>query len=495
MEDLESRSAHGHRTHDLHPRSRLLVRDRKLILGDENQTRWRAVGSAALWFLLVAFGGGISVVWAQGDPEVAPRESAAEATAAAPSDDESLLETSAPSDAIVQREVIRRLRAYQGLEGVVVEVQAGVVRLSGEVLSLALSTEAESLAKSVDGVVDVLDQTEVVRDPREVVGPVLLDLLERLRTFLGWLPLLVVAFGIIGIFVILARWVGRWSRVYRRLSENPFVQDLWRLAFRSAILLTGILIALELLDATALVGAVLGTAGVAGLAIGFAFRDAAENFIAGILMSFRQPFLPNDHVAVDGHEGKVLRLTSRATILLTLDGNHLRIPNAKVFNSVLINYTRNPLRRFHVAVGVGTDEDLLVAQRLGVETLFDIEGVVAEPAPTARIVELGDSSVTIHYFGWVDQREFDFSAVKGEAMRRVKTALEDAGMDLPEPIYRVRMAPRTRVAKEPPKDTSRGAESAAPPPSTRVDATIDERIDEERRTSEDDLLSTTASLE
>ncbi len=94
------------------------------------------------------------------------------------------------------------------------------------------------------------------------------------------------------------------------------------------------LVALEILDATAIVGALLGTAGVLGVALGFAFKDILENYLAGILMSLRQPFSPRDHVVIDGNEGLVIALNSRATILMTLDGNHLRLPNALVFRSV-----------------------------------------------------------------------------------------------------------------------------------------------------------------
>src|SRR3546814_6600583 len=64
-----------------------------------------------------------------------------------------------------------------------------------------------------------------------------------------------------------------------------------------------------------------------------------------LMLSLRQPFRANDHVVIEGHEGRVVRLTSRATILMTLEGNHLRIPNSTVFKAVILNYTRNPERR------------------------------------------------------------------------------------------------------------------------------------------------------
>jgi len=71
-----------------------------------------------------------------------------------------------------------------------------------------------------------------------------------------------------------------------------------------------------------------------------------------------------DHIVIDGNEGVLISLTSRATTLMTLDGNHLRLPNALVFRSVILNYTRNPRRRFSFDVGIGEADDLLDPQAL-----------------------------------------------------------------------------------------------------------------------------------
>src|SRR5690606_6551142 len=97
-----------------------------------------------------------------------------------------------------------------------------------------------------------------------------------------------------------------------------------------------VVLALDLVGWTAAAGAVLGSAGVVGLVLGFAFKDIAENYIAGVLLSLRRPFAPGDHVRIDAHEGKIVALTSRATMMMTLDGNELRLPNALVFKAVIM---------------------------------------------------------------------------------------------------------------------------------------------------------------
>lgn len=326
-------------------------------------------------------------------------------------------------------------------------------------------------------------------------------LLDESYRLLAGLPMLLLAL----IVVALAWWIGSWlSRravLGRVARHNPFLNDLTRTTVRWLALLAGMLIALEILQATALVGAVLGTAGVLGVALGFAFKDILENYLAGLLMSLRQPFAPRDHVVIDGNEGIIIALTSRATILMTRDGNHLRLPNALVFRGVILNYTRNPNRRFTFDVGIGVEEDLVEAQKIGVDELQRIDGVVSKPPSRALIVGLGDSNVQVSYQGWVDQRTHDFLLVKSEAIRRVKLALEAAGMDMPEPIYRVQLNQRddaghseAAASAKPPSSHPRPAD--APTVDTRVHDDIEAQIEQDmQHRSSDDLLDPDAPRE
>lgn len=270
-------------------------------------------------------------------------------------------------------------------------------------------------------------------------------LLNEAYALLAALPLLVICLLVLAAAWWTGGWLSRRALLDRFGKRNPFLRDLARTTVRWLVLVAAVVVCLEILDATALVGAVLGTAGVLGVALGFAFKEILENYLAGILLSMRQPFAPRDHVVIDGNEGLIVALNARATILMTLDGNHVRLPNALVFRSVILNYTRNPSRRFEVEVGVGVDVDLVQAQAVGIAELARIDGVIAQPPPRALVVALGDSNVQMRFRGWVDQRSHDFLQVRSEAIRRVKDALERAGMDMPEPIYRVQLS-RTAAA-------------------------------------------------
>jgi len=298
-------------------------------------------------------------------------------------------------------------------------------------------------------------------------------------TALELLPMLaigiviVVLLSFVGRVIASLHWPFQWAR-------NSFVKDTARQMTRAMFVVLGIVIALDLLDATALVGAILGTAGIVGIAVGFAFRDLIENHLAGLLLSLRHPFMPNDAVVIGDHAGQVVRLTSRATILLTADGNHLRIPNAVVFKSVVLNYSKNPTRRFDIQVGVGTEENLSEVQSVGVKTLQSLPAVATDPPPSAIVEKLGDSSVLVRFYGWVDQTQADFFKTRSESIRLLKGAIERAGMSMPEPTYRIHMTEGQLVSQP-------SVESQAISDTAR-DRHIDDEVARERA-SEGDLLS------
>ena len=329
-------------------------------------------------------------------------------------------------------------------------------------------------------------------------NPVLQRLLDEAYRLIAALPMLLVAALVIWIAWVSGRWISRRAWVTRAARSNPFLQELGSTTVRWIVLGIGIVIALEIMQATALVGAVLGTAGVLGVALGFAFKDILENYLAGILMSLRQPFAPRDHVVIDGNEGIVVALTSRATVLMTLDGNHLRLPNATVFRSVTLNYTRNPNRRFDIEVGIGVNENLILAQKIGLTELGRIDGVMDKPPPRALIVALGDSNVQVRFHGWVDQRSHEFLQVRSEAIRRVKLALEDAGMDMPEPIYRVQLSERAitdPVKKRLPGGTMK-VTGESPAIDTRARKDVEEQIEKDQSSHHgSDLLDADAPRE
>ena len=349
------------------------------------------------------------------------------------------LKASRQTDAAIQARLEKLFLTMPELENVKVEVNSSVVTLTGDVFSKSAHGNALSFARRVESVVEVQDQIVESRDMRTRLTQAYQQSITRVFNLLDFLPLMLVALLILTLFWWGSHGLANGQWMMKRFGSNPFMRDLARQLIRVGVMGVGVLIALDIVDATTLVGSLLGAAGVMGLAIGFALRDTVENYVASLLLSLRQPFDRDDLVCIDGFEGRVLRLTSRATLLMTLDGNHTRIPNAKVFKAVIVNYTRNPKRRFDFEVGVDNEQDLAAAQKVATDTLIQMQGVLNDPAPICMVEQLGDSNVVLHVFGWVDQIHADFAMVRSEAIRLVKHAFDQAGIVMPEPIYTVRL--------------------------------------------------------
>lgn len=403
---------------------------------------------------------------------------------------------------------IRGILAEIGpLREVQVQVSAGVVTLSGTVPTAEDIQRAEAIASRVAGVVTVQNDLERDLALTTTLTPALDEFEAGVRGWLRALPLIGVALAIALLVVATGYLLASIDRLWRWLMPNPFLAEITASLVRLLSIVLGLVVALELLGATALLGGVLGGAGVVGLAIGLAARDTAGNYLASLMLSLRQPFRANDHVVIDGHEGRVIRLTSRATVLMTLDGNHLRIPNSIVFQSVILNYTRNAERRFSFDLGIDADDDSLDAMEVGLEAMNALAFVLDTPAATAVIENVGDSNVVLRFFAWIDQTDTDFLKARSLAIQATKAALEDAGFALPEPIYRLRfdehaappIAMRAPTAPAEPADRRphrRRSVASASEGDIAPDTHIDRLVFEERaQDHRDDLLDNTKPIE
>ena len=400
----------------------------------------------------------------------------------------------APDDAAIQRRLVAVLGAIDGLQNVEVEVTSGVVILTGDVPHSRATREVLDIAGRTEGVVYVLNRLDAEADVASRLRPTTRKFNELGAAALRVLPVAVIALTVVILFWFLGQWAGNRVNWLRRAGLSELSANLIRRIVRLLVIGVGILIALEILDATAIFGALLGAAGIAGIALGFAFRNIAENYLAGVLLSARNPFAIGDLVQIGEFIGKVVRLTSRDTVLMTPDGNHLRIPNSDIITSAMTNFSRNPLRRFEFGVGISVDIDVVAARDLGISTLRQMKGILSDPGPQVLISELGDSTVQLRFFGWIDQRETDLLKARSEGIRLVKCAFDAAGIEMPEPIYRVHL--REAASPAPGPAARIGGERPLPAPpadAEKSDVTAERTIDDQlandlRSSNEENLL-------
>ncbi len=420
-----------------------------------------------------------------------------------PAQPEPLIETSAADDSEIEERIAAIFAQIDSLKSVTVTVKDGVVALGGGAATATASDRAEQIALRLQGVVTVENQIDRTLTVEEGVSPLIGSFQGQMHRFYRSLPLYGVALGVFLIFAFVANMLASWSGLWRRLLPNPFLAELVSGAVRLVGILIGLVIAMNILSAMALMGTILGGAGVIGLALGFAVRDTLENYISSIMLSVRQPFRANEHVVIGTSEGKVVRLTSRSTVLMTLDGNHLRIPNSVVFKAVILNYTRNPERRFNFDLGVDASDDPVAAMQKGLSALKKLPFILTKPAPEAFIETVGDSNIVLSFHGWLNQKDTNFPKARGLAISATKDALETGGFTLPEPIYRLRfegggeLAPALAEnrpgpkARKPVQDPDNEAAADVAP-----DNHIDRMVNEERAESlDDDLLDSSRPVE
>lgn len=269
------------------------------------------------------------------------------------------------SDQDIHARITGIFNEIDGLGMVSINVNQGVVSLSGTVPNEAKAVQAVNLANRISDVVAVQDNINRTLSVQDNVTPVFNDFVETSKSWLNALPLFLVA---ILAFLMVAKFgsfLANRRTLWRSITPNPFVAELLSGTAKFVFIILGLILALSLIGAQNLISTLLGGAGVLGIAIGFAVKDTIENYIASLMLSIRQPFRAKDHVIINDKEGIVVRLTSRATVLMTLDGNHLRIPNSEVFKGVILNYTKNPERRFTFKIGVDANNDPLPVLKWG----------------------------------------------------------------------------------------------------------------------------------
>ena len=324
------------------------------------------------------------------------------------------------------------LSKYPGVYEVHADVNGSVVTLTGHVEDDAVRDRLRDVALKVEGVVFVANK--LMTDAQFLSAPQLLTKrLGQYGTALGqnWL-LFVLAIGLFVLSLFAARMFSKYSEfLLAPLTENALLRSVLGSMVSAAIIAGGLLAALQVFGIASAVMSLLGLAGVAALAIGFAFRDITENFIASILLSTRRPFHVGDYVEVSGQSGVVKALNTRATILLTLEGKTVRIPNATVFKETVSNSSASSSARSTFDVLIPYDASTVQAMDLIGAALRDHDAILKDPPPRALVNELTPTGVMLRAYFWIPTRNIDGFKVNSDAKLKAKVALQQAGIRPP----------------------------------------------------------------
>ena len=232
-----------------------------------------------------------------------------------------------------------------------------------------------------------------------------------------------------------------------RAQRSESVQLVIGRMVRGTVILGGILFALTIAIDNFAVDDFIAILGIGSVAIGFAFRDILQNFLAGILILLTEPFRIGDQIVFGSYEGTVEDIQIRATSLRTYDNRRVVIPNGDLFtDSVTVN-TAFKKRRSEYDIGIGYDDDIAAAQELCLSVLREVDGVLDDPAPDTVMTEMGDSAVVFRVRWWTNPQQADVLRVQNQALREMKNRLTDEGFDIPYPIRTVFLNQETTAAE------------------------------------------------
>jgi len=179
----------------------------------------------------------------------------------------------------------------------------------------------------------------------------------------------------------------------------------------------------------------LASAGVIGIAVGFAAKDTLSNLLSGVAIVADTPYKIGDYVVLDsGERGKVTNLGMRSTRLLTRDDVEITVPNAVIANATIINESGGPWvkHRIRVPVGVAYGSDVDEVCRILEGIANDLPAIVDNPAPRVRMRGLGDSSLDFELLGWIDHPELR-GRVRHDLLMNIYKTLNQEGIEIPFP--------------------------------------------------------------
>ncbi|MCK9557479.1 MAG: mechanosensitive ion channel family protein [Candidatus Cloacimonetes bacterium] len=179
------------------------------------------------------------------------------------------------------------------------------------------------------------------------------------------------------------------------------------------------------------ISALLGAAGIFGVAIGFASQTSISNIISGIFLISEKPFMIGDVVEVNGNTGMIDSIDLLSVKLKTFDGRYVRIPNETMIKNDVINITRFPIRRAQFVLPVAYKEDLRKVVGILQEIADSIPGALKEPAPLLALEDFSDSCVNINFGVWTESA--NVVNMKTELMLAVKERFETEGIEIPFP--------------------------------------------------------------
>ncbi len=256
------------------------------------------------------------------------------------------------------------------------------------------------------------------------------DLDSIIQMVMAGLPKIIGAIAVLVIGWIAANLIARmFNSSMKKRKVDPiaktFLTSLIRNLLKIAVVISAVsILGVEMASFVAILAAL-------GFAVGLALQGSLSNFAGGVLIILFRLFKKGDFVEAQGHMGSVEKIEIFHTTLKTPQNQIIIIPNGPLANSSIKNFSVMPTRRADFSFGIGYEDDFEKAKKIILDIFSKDKRVLKDPAATARVGELADSSVNITARAWVKQE--DFWPVMFDTTEKVKQAFDKKGISIPYP--------------------------------------------------------------
>ena len=224
------------------------------------------------------------------------------------------------------------------------------------------------------------------------------------------------------------------ERLLARRAVDEHVRKPMVLLVNGIALFFGLALAFSIAGLGNILVALSTVTAAATLAIGFAMQDVLKNFVAGVFIYTDEPFRTGDWVEWEGNSGYVEDISLRVSRVRTFDNEHLTVPNSQLTDGVIKNYDRNGTLRVKFTFRISFEDDIDEAIDIIVAAARAQEGVLDDPEPSVRLIEINDASFGLQSRIWIsDPGQSDFLEIRGRFVQRVTDRFEAAGITIPYP--------------------------------------------------------------
>lgn len=217
------------------------------------------------------------------------------------------------------------------------------------------------------------------------------------------------------------------SKALKRSSIDNAARSFLISLIRIILYIVVLMMALTMLNVP--MSSIITVFGAAGLAISLALQNCLSNLCGGFIILFSKPFTAGDTVEVDGSVGTVKSISILYTKIITPDGKSVFIPNGKVSDAKIINYTESPARRVDLCFEIGYEEEFDVVRRLLLEIIKENKMIMTDPQPLVRMSAHNESSIGIDVLVWTEND--NYFTVKYDLMEAVKKKFDENNIEIP----------------------------------------------------------------